>query len=790
MDSCRERISVRGIVQGVGFRPFVSRLARQFDLAGWVRNTSDGVSIEVQGPRGSVERFLLELERSAPPQSHIIDIAREEIPVIEGDTAFEILASPEPSICKTLISPDLAVCGQCLAELRDPCDRRWGYPFINCTNCGPRFSIILDIPYDRPFTTMQRFQMCPDCEREYHDSSDRRFHAQPNACPVCGPRIFMLQVGAGETELIESTPSVSPPILGGNSFLFSPKSMIERSAKYLAGGKIVAIKGIGGFHLACDATNQQAVERLRLRKGRGNKPLALMVPDLQSAEELAFLSPTEQAHLQSVQAPILLVESRPGTELRRWIAPDTPRLGIMLPYSPLHHLLCETFGHPLVMTSGNLSEEPLAYEQDDALARLGNIADVFLLHDRPIARPCDDSVGVVWRNRLRLLRRSRGFAPRPLTLPQATGLKPYLCVGADLKNTFCLVSPDGLAFPSQHIGDLETPESQNHFRNTLRDLCKLLDLQPEAVVMDPHPDYHSVRLAESIYPGLPSCTVQHHAAHFAGCLAENGHDGPAIGISWDGTGYGLDGHLWGGEFIVGDAVFPRRAATFRAVRLPGGEQAIHQPWRVAYSILWDLFGETVEDNLPHTMREIRYSSRHTVGHLLKRDLHSPKCTSVGRLFDAVASLAGLRHMVTCEAEAAVALEERCVRQSGKAYPYQIVDSLAPWEIDTRPMFRSLVQDVVSGVDVSEISGRFHLTLALICVEICCKLRIETGLDTVALSGGVFQNLVLLEQVTAVLEDKGFSVLTHSEIPANDGGIAFGQAAAAAARWKACAWQSP
>ncbi len=822
MESSREKVSVRGIVQGVGFRPFVSRLARQFDLVGWVRNTSDGVSIEVQGPRDSIERFALELERSAPPQSCIIDITREDIEAIEGETEFEILASPEPSVCKTLISPDLATCGECLMELRNPSDRRWSYPFINCTNCGPRFSIILDIPYDRPFTTMRTFHMCPDCESEYHDPRDRRFHAQPNACPVCGPRIFLFSLtptlsrrerGKNSQEDRRTTPAVcehpaGKPYNAGHtsrhekpsqSCSLSPRERvgvreaeptIEESVRHLAQGAIVAIKGIGGFHLACDATNRQAVERLRQRKGRGNKPLALMVPDLQSAEELASLSPTERKHLQSVQAPILLVQPRPDTELRRWIAPDTPRLGIMLPYSPLHHLLGGTFGRPLVMTSGNLSEEPLAYEPDDALARLGNIADVFLLHDRPIARPCDDSVGVVWRNRLRLLRRSRGFAPRPLALPQARGLRPYLCVGADLKNTFCLVSPDGLAFPSQHIGDLETPESQNHFRNTLRDLCKLLDLQPEAVVMDPHPDYHSVRLAESLYPGIPSHTVQHHKAHFAGCLAENGHDGPAIGISWDGTGYGLDGRLWGGEFFVGDAVSPRRAATFRAVRLPGGEQAIHQPWRAAYSILRDLFGETVEDNLPHTMREIPQFSRRMVGHLLERDLHSPRCTSVGRLFDAVASLAGLRHTVTYEAEAAVALEACCTGESGDAYPYEIVDSSVPWEIDTRPLFRVLLRDVLSSVGISAISSRFHLALALICREICCKLRIETGLDIVALSGGVFQNLVLLEQVTAALEDAGFSVLTHSEIPANDGGIGFGQAAAAAARWKACVWQSP
>ncbi|MFH1740920.1 MAG: carbamoyltransferase HypF, partial [bacterium] len=547
---------------------------------------------------------------------------------------------------------------------------------------------------------------------------------------------------------------------------------------------------VGGFHLACDATNRDAVNRLRQRKGRGNKPLALMVRNIESAERLVSLTELEKKSLGSVQAPILLLRPRKDLELQAWIAPDSPRLGVMLPYSPLHHLLCAQIDRPLVMTSGNLSEEPLAFENQEALRRLENIADTFLIHDRPIARACDDSVAVVWRDRLRLMRRSRGYVPRPLPLPDMNDLRPFLCMGADLKNTFCLVTQDGMAFPSQHIGDLESPESQRNFRDSLRDLCQLLDVCPEAVVVDPHPNYHSTRLAAEVGKGLPVYNVQHHEAHFAGCLAENDFHGSAIGISWDGTGYGTDDLLWGGEFFVGDAASLKRAATFRPCKLPGGEQAIHEPWRVAYAWMLDIYGSEAEERLPPGLHTIPEDRRKMVRHILERGINCPACTSVGRLFDAVASIVGLRQTVTYEAEAAVALEACQADGTGQAYPFALATNSFPWVIDTEPMLRTILDDVFAGTAAPEISARFHWTLALICREVCWKLRSETGLDRVALSGGVFQNFALLESVSGVLESEKFSVLTHSEVPPNDGGISYGQAAAAAARWRQCVWQYP
>ncbi len=765
MNSVREQIEIRGIVQGVGFRPFIWRLARRHELGGWVRNTAKGVLIEVQGPAVSVDEFSNQISDEAPPQAYIVSVSRDAVPVRQDCSTFEILSSEIPSTCNTLISPDLATCEDCLRELNDPEDRRHNYPFINCTNCGPRFSIIFDIPYDRPHTTMRDFPMCPDCQREYDDAVDRRFHAQPNACPVCGPHVW----------------------LTNNEGQVSRIAPIPETVQRLEEGEIIAIKGLGGFHLACDATNVKAVKRLRERKGRGAKPLALMVKDLNAAESLARLSEIEKKALASVQAPILLVKPRPDTELQEWISGDAPRLGIMLPYSPLHHRICHLFDKPLVMTSGNLSEEPLAFENEDAVSRLAPICDSFLLHNRPIARPCDDSVAFVWRNRVRLLRRSRGYAPRPMVVPGAESVRPFLCVGADLKNTFCLVTEDGLAFPSQHLGDLENPESQQNFMASLRDMCALLDVKPEAVVADPHPNYHSRRLAKQFSTDLPLFTVQHHEAHFAACLAENKQDGPAIGVSWDGTGYGSDKTLWGAEFFVGDASQLERWATFQSLRLPGGDKAVYEPWRVAYALMVEIWGDEAVRLLPARLREVSQGKREMLRNMIEREINCPVCTSVGRLFDAVASIAGVRQTVTFEAEAAIALEACSGEESAQAYPFTIDTSSSPWKIEIDRMIRSILE---GSIDPSEVSNRFHSTLALICVETCRKIRSETDVNSVALTGGVFQNLVLLDRTAHALEDRGFQVLTHAEIPPNDGGISYGQAAAAAARWKKCVWPSP
>ena len=512
-----------------------------------------------------------------------------------------------------------------------------------------------------------------------------------------------------------------------------------------------------------------------------------MVKDLDAAERLAQLSPKEKEVIGSVQAPILLLTPRPDTRLTEWIAPDAPRLGLMLPYTPLHHRLCREFEKPLVMTSGNLSEEPLAFEDEDALKRLDRIADAFLLHNRPIARPCDDSVGVVWRDQFRLMRRSRGFAPRPIAIPGADSVEPFLCMGADLKNTFCLVTSEGWAFPSQHLGDLESLESQQNLVGSLQDMCRLLDVKPQAVVVDPHPNYHSRRLVQRVAEGLPIFAVQHHEAHFAACLAENEFAGPAIGISWDGTGYGTNESLWGAEFFVGDAAKVERWATFRSLRLPGGEKAVHEPWRVAYALLFEIFGHETDRMLPPSLQQVPEDKRRMLKNMIVRQINCPVCTSVGRLFDAVSALIGLRRTVTFEAEAAIALEACCPEGEFPSYPFRVDTNSKPWRIDIDPMIRAILSEESPPY---EVSGRFHQTLALICVETCRKIRSETGLDHVALTGGVFQNVALLDRAARVLESEGFQVLTHSEVPPNDGGISYGQAAAAVARWRQCVWRSP
>lgn len=711
----RVRVALYGAVQGVGFRPFVYRLAVELGLAGTVLNSSAGLFIEAEGPRPALDGFLARLEAERPPASVVL--ARETAFLAPaGYTRFEILPSDEAAERAASILPDLATCPQCLAELLDERNRRYRYPFTNCTQCGPRYSITLDIPYDRPRTTMREFTLCPDCRREYTDPADRRFHAQPNACPVCGPRL---------------TPG------------------IHEIASAIHEGRIVALKGVGGFQLLVDAANEAAVARLRRLKRREEKPFALMAPSLDVVKEYCFVSPEEEAALRSSAAPITLLRPRGGTSLAPNVAHNSPYLGMMLPYSPLHHLLMRECPFPLVATSGNRSDEPIAIDNDEAQERLGGIADVFALHNRPIARPVDDSVVRVARGRECVLRRARGYAPLPVRASRE--LRPALAVGAHLKNAVAIAAGRQV-YLSQHIGDLDTVESRQAFERAIADLCRLYRFKPELVVCDLHPDYASTRWA--LDSGLPVMQVQHHHAHAASCALENGLSGPYLGVSWDGTGLGLDGAIWGGEFFFIENGRYERVAHLRPFRLPGGEAAIREGWRAAAALLWETgAGETV--------------SNAVVRRMLERGVNTPLTTSVGRLFDAVASLAGVAQKSRFEGQAAMLLE----RSIGGA---ALEDAYPLPEGDWAPLIDAVRRDAAAGVPAGTIAARFHNALA----HWILAVAVRTGARDVTLSGGVFQNGYLVEKAAALLEARGFRVHTHQRVPPNDGGIALGQAAMA------------
>jgi hydrogenase maturation protein HypF len=763
----RRQYTIQGIVQGVGFRPFVYRLAHELRLTGWVRNTPAGVEIEIQGTEPRLDAFDASLQNNMPPLAFITSYLRTDVPV-SNNPSFTILPSGagKPDI---QIAPDSALCSDCLRELFDPTDRRYRYPFITCTNCGPRYSIITGIPYDRHNTTMAAFPLCPGCQREYRDPLDRRFHAQPIACHACGPQVSLL---------------TSP-----GKKIAARDEAITQAIKLLKSGAILAVKGIGGYHLAVDACNHDAVERLRERKKRDEKPFAVMAASIETARELALMNEMEERLMGSPEAPIIIVRKRPDTPLSALIAPRNGWLGLMLPYAPLHHLLMRDNFQALVMTSGNISDEPVAFEDHDAMARLAGIADYFLLHDRPIHIRSDDSVMRVFQGRPLFYRRARGYAPRAVTLPFP--VPPLLATGAELKSAVCLADGNR-AVLSQHIGDLQNRSTFDSFSHTVTHLSDILAIKPELVASDLHPDYLSTRFAED--SGVPLTRVQHHHAHMASCMAENGLDGDVIGIIFDGTGYGTDGTVWGGEFLAGGYHGYRRAGHFLPVPLPGGDAAVREPWRMAMAYLYQSLGEAAFTIDHPVARILPEKERALFAQMLRRRINSPLTSSCGRLFDAVAALLNVRHTVSYDGQGAIELESLAEMAEGEekspptslyqggSYPYKIVSNEdTPLQLDFSPMFPEILTDIEAGIRTAVIADRFHQSVASAATEVCLHISEATGLDRVILSGGVFQNRLLSEMIYTPLTHKGLHVFTHRLVPPNDGGIALGQAAIAGRR---------
>ena len=778
VSAARLKIALRGAVQGVGFRPFVFRLAEEMKLTGWVNNSPQGVLIEVEGARPALEKFRFRLEAEKPPRSSIQSLESSWLDSV-GCKKFEIRASDTGGGKTALVLPDIATCPDCLREIFDPANRRFRYPFTNCTNCGPRFSIIEALPYDRANTSMKQFALCPACQAEYDNPRDRRFHAQPNACPVCGPRL----------EFWSATGEI---IFGGDEALLAAAQAVRR-------GKIVAVKGLGGFHLLADARNEKAVERLRERKHREEKPFALMFPSLAGIQAVCDLSPLEERLLCSPEAPIVLLCQKksairnPQSAIAGSVAPKNPNLGVMLPSNPLHHLLMAELGFPVVATSGNLSDEPICTDEHEALKRLADIADVFLIHNRPIVRHMDDSIVRVMLGREMVLRRARGYAPLPIQVRGAdcglrneNGLRAennsefrtqnsamVLAVGAHLKNSVALAVGKNV-FISQHIGDLETEEANRAFRRVAADLPKLYDARPEIVAADLHPDYLSTRFAQE--SGKKTIGVQHHVAHVLSCIAENEVPLPALGVAWDGTGYGTDGTIWGGEFFLVTPEKVERVAHLRPFRLPGGDKAVKEPRRAALGLLFELYGESVfeMDHLA-SLREMPPVEMITLKGMLQRRFNSPLTSSVGRLFDVVASLTNLRHQMRFEGQAAMELEFALGDAATDAcYDLPLATRHASLMLDWSRMIPAILTDVRSGVSVAEISAKYHNALAEAVVSVARKF----GQKRVVLSGGCFQNHYLTERAVTRLREEKFKPYWHQRVPTNDGGIALGQIFAA------------
>jgi len=728
----RVRARVEGTVQGVGFRPYVYRLASELGCSGHVLNDARGVVVEVEADTKSVERFLARLPAEAPPLARIERVAAESVPVT-GETGFAIRASPPGGEPSAAVTADTATCAECLEELFDPADRRHRYPFVNCTNCGPRFTIVRGVPYDRPLTTMAGFTMCPACAAEYENPLDRRFHAQPNACPECGPRARLVGSDAEDA--------------------------VAAAASALRDGAILAVKGVGGYHLACRADDEAAVAALRARKHREDKPFALMAPTVVAARALVALGPAEEDLLVSGARPIVLAPRRPDAPVAAAVAPGAPELGVMLPYSPLHHLLLADVGAPLVLTSGNVSDEPIAYTDDDALERLAPIADGFLVHDRPIQTRTDDSVVRVVDERPLVLRRSRGYVPDSIGLP-VTAARHVLACGAELKSTFC-VAKGARAWVGHHIGDLQNYETLRSFVAGVAHFEALFAVKPEVVAHDLHPEYLSTKVALE-RNGVDLVGVQHHHAHLAACLAEHGETGQALGAIYDGTGYGTDGTVWGGELLRGDLCGFERVGSLFAVRMPGGEAAIRQPWRMACA--W-----TQAAGVEAPAALAARPGWDEVSALARTGVASPLTSSVGRLFDAVAALCGLRSEITYEGQAAIELEAACDAAERGAYAFGPA-------LDARPTVAAVVDDIARGTDAGVIAARFHNALA----AATARALLERGPDTVVLSGGVFANRRLLSRTRALLVEAGVRVLVPERLPPGDGGISYGQAAVAAA----------
>jgi hydrogenase maturation protein HypF len=758
----RTRVRVHGTVQGVGFRPYVYRLAGELGLGGFVFNDAQGVVAEVEGAAADVEAFLDRLAPEAPPLAVLEQVIVSTRPPC-GSRGFVIRESPHGEVPDAAVTPDTAVCAGCLRELSDPVDRRYRYPFINCTDCGPRFTIVRGVPYDRPLTTMASFVMCPACRVEYENPADRRFHAQPNACPECGPSARLLAPDGDAVPLRNAADAVAA------------------ATAALHCGATIAVKGIGGYHLACRADHEEAVATLRARKHREDKPFALMTSSVLDARALVSLGEAEVALLQSPPRPIVLAPRRTGARVAAAVAPGAPELGVMLPYSPLHHLLLSDTRAPVVMTSGNVSDEPIAYEDEDARARLAPMADLFLVHDRRIQTRTDDSVvrviSVAGRPRPAFLRRSRGYVPASLRLPDGA-TRPLLACGAELKSTFCLAKGER-AWVSHHIGDLENYETLRSFTEGIDHFRRLFAVTPEVVAHDLHPEYLSTKYALE-RDGVELVGVQHHHAHLAACLAEHGETAPALGAIFDGTGYGLDETVWGGEFLLGDLCRFERVGTLLPVPMPGGTAAIRQPWRMACAWLWAALGDSPE--LPASLRgavDARVWAQ--VGRLVQTQTASPLTSSVGRLCDAVAALCGIRTEVNYEGQAAIELEAACDPGERGVYEMPGAQSGGLLVIDPRPAIAAVAADVAAGVAIGAIATRFHAAVRAATVTACVALADRHGVSSVVLSGGVFQNRRLLTAASADLGAAGLRVLVPERLPVNDGGIAYGQAAVAAAR---------
>jgi hydrogenase maturation protein HypF len=770
---------VKGAVQGVGFRPFVYRLATEMGLHGWVNNSPQGVFIEVEGPGPAIDEFVIRLRRDKPAVALISDI-ETHFDKPAGYESFCIRASEENGARSALILPDLATCPDCLAELFDPESRRYLYPFTNCTNCGPRFTIIEALPYDRPNTTMRGFQMCEQCQAEYDNPLDRRFHAQPNACPRCGPQLQLR--------------------CPGGTVLARRHNALLAAADAIRDGVIVAVKGLGGYQLFVDARNAEAVAQLRDRKHREEKPFALMFPSLAQVEEHCHVTTAETALLLSVQSPIVLLRNAECRVPAKWVrnelpravhspftntafriptnvAPGNPYLGVMLPYTPLHHILMRELGFPVVATSGNLSDEPICTDEEEALARLGDIADLFLVHDRPIARHADDSVVRVLLGEPTVLRRARGYAPMPVTVSLPAPAPVTLAVGGHLKNSVALsIGRD--VFISQHIGDLETAQAVGAFERVIGDFERLYEAQPTSVACDAHPDYFSTQYAQRT--GLPVHEVQHHAAHVFSCMAEHGLQGPVLGVSWDGTGYGPDGTVWGGEFLRVESGEWQRTAHLRTFHLPGGDKAVQEPRRSAAGLLYAVYGDRLPD-LPEPAGPACTQQELSVWRaMMRRGANAPITSSAGRLFDAVASLLGLRQYTRFEGQAAMDLEFALEgEETDESYPFctSPAGPNGPLVLDWEPLVRALVAGLQSGLPISALSARFHNTLA----EMILYVARATGVKKVALTGGCFQNAYLLEHTAQRLQGEGFEPYCQRQVPPNDGGIALGQIAGALMR---------
>ncbi len=745
----RARYLFTGIVQGVGFRPFIYRLAVHLKLTGFVQNRPDGVLVEVEGTPQAIDNFFASVSKELPPLANITGVESSAI-AITGDTEFKIIISDSEGLRDVHIAPDSAVCADCLKELFDPLDRRFRYPFINCTNCGPRLTIINDIPYDRVHTSMDCFPLCPECRKEYENPANRRFHAEPNACPVCGPQ---LELRDAEGEIITCEDS------------------LEKAIELIAAGNVLAIKGLGGFHLCVDAANDAAVKKLRSRKYREEKPLAIMVRDIEQAKLIAEVNDEEQALLSSFQRPIVLLKKKKNALISTLIAPSVPNLGIMLPYAPLHYLLLENKFLALIMTSANQVDEPICISNREAQLRLKGIADYFLVHNRDILVRCDDSIAFVTGGGSQLMRRSRGYVPRPLILRES--FPAVLALGPQLKTTQCILK-DNFAFLSPHIGDMETPQARDFFHESLALMKRITQSDPQIIACDYHPAYYSTQAAQE-FNASRVIHVQHHHAHIVSCMAENQIDGDVIGLAMDGIGFGLDGNAWGGEFLLASAIRFQRFGHLKYFVLPGGEKAIHEPWRIGVSLIRQAYGKS----WPDIVSRLNFAPDQTdfalLDKIIETKLNSPLSSGLGRLFDGVAAIMGLRRKVSFEGQAAMELEAKA-GVAGEVMPFEILhnpdDSCI---LDMSSTIRAIVEYIFAGESTEKIASAFHATLAAAFASMSMEMRKAAGINRVALSGGCFQNRILLKGTVTELKKKDFEIYYHSQVPANDGGVSLGQA---------------